>query len=62
MSGMIYVIVPILCNEVWCMSWVIYVIVPCLCNEIWGMSGVFPEIPQASLYKHGTAQITSDIP
>jgi hypothetical protein len=59
--------VPCLCNEVWSMSGVIYFIVPYLCNEVWCMSWMIyviniVDIPQASLHKHGTAQITSDIP
>jgi Na+-transporting methylmalonyl-CoA/oxaloacetate decarboxylase gamma subunit len=57
MSGVIYAIVPCLCNEVWGMSGV-FCAVTCLCNEVWGMSGVI----YVSLHKHRTiTQITPDI-
>jgi hypothetical protein len=63
MSGMIYVIVPCLCNEVSGMSEVICAIL-CLCNEAWGMHKTKTGAKRfvfALLHKHGTAQITSDI-
>jgi uncharacterized protein YcsI (UPF0317 family) len=57
MSGMIFVIVPCLCNDVSGMSGVIYA------HKNRTITQITADIPQTSLHKHGTiTKIIPDIP